>query len=168
MRNLLLFITAGSLFFACTNHATSKADDKAHSDSMTAQIGMLKAVNQQLENNKKMVADMYQQLFGDKDTSAIDKYIAEGYIQHNPYVADGRKALKEATSKWFKNAPKEKIDIVHLGADGNYVYIHTRSKSGGKTVSVIDIFRIDNNKIVEHWDVMQEVPAKAANDHPMF
>jgi predicted SnoaL-like aldol condensation-catalyzing enzyme len=69
---------------------------------------------------------------------------------------------------WYKDAPKEKIDIQHIGADGNFVYIHTKSKQGNKTISVMDIFRIDGSKIVEHWDVLQEVPAKAANDHPMF
>lgn len=123
---------------------------------------------EQQEANKKMVAEFYQKLFGDKDIDAINQYIVEDYIQHNPYAADGRQALINLVSQWFKNAPKEKIDIQHIGADGNLVFLHTRSHRGEKTMSVIDIFRVENNKIVEHWDVIQEVPEKAANSHPMF
>ncbi|MFZ1080524.1 MAG: ester cyclase [Candidatus Kryptoniota bacterium] len=123
---------------------------------------------QTLEGNKKMVADFYQQLFGDKDIRVIDKYIGDTYIQHIPYLTDGKQALIDACKKWFKDPPKEKIDIQHLAADGNLVFIHTKSHDGKKTISVIDIFRIENGKIVEHWDVGQEVPEKAANSHPMF
>lgn len=119
-------------------------------------------------NNKKLVAEFYQKLFGDKNLDAIDEYIVDDYIQHNPMAADGKQALKDVLKKWFVNAPKEKIDIQHLGADGDFVYIHLRSKMGTKTVSVIDIFRLKDNKIVEHWDVIQEVPEKSANNHPMF
>jgi predicted SnoaL-like aldol condensation-catalyzing enzyme len=119
-------------------------------------------------NNKKLVAEFYQKLFGDKNIDAIDEYIGDVYIQHNPMAADGKDALKELLKKWFVNAPKEKIDIQHLGADGDFVYIHLRTKMGTKTFSVIDIFRLKDNKIIEHWDVIQEVPEKSANDHPMF
>lgn len=121
-----------------------------------------------LEHNKKMVAEFYQKLFGDKDINSINEYIGDVYIQHNPYVADGKQALIKACKQWFKGEPKEKIDIQHIAADGNLVFIHTKSHEGSKTLSVIDIFRIENGKIVEHWDVAQAVPEKAANSHPMF
>jgi len=121
-----------------------------------------------LEANKKLVSDMYQELFGDKNTEAIKKYIAEDYIQHNPMAADGRQALIDLATKWFQGAPKEKIDIQHIAADKDLVFIHLKSRMGTKTVSVIDIFRIKDGKIAEHWDVMQEVPEKSANSHPMF
>ena len=125
-------------------------------------------LQQKENNNKKLVADFYQKLFGDKNIDAVDEYIGDVYIQHHPYVKDGKEALKEALKKWFVNAPKEKIDIQHLGADGDFVYIHLRSKIGGKVSSVIDIFKVIDNKIVEHWDVIQQVPEKSVNDHPMF
>jgi predicted SnoaL-like aldol condensation-catalyzing enzyme len=161
---LALLVTAG----ACSNQKAKTDSEKAHVDSLTSQVTMLRSVNQQLEENKKLVSNLYQEVFGDKNIDAVDKYLADNYIQHNPGVADGKEALKAALKVWFKGAPKEKIDIQHIGADGNFVYIHTKSKQGNKTVSVMDIFRIDGNKIVEHWDVLQEVPAKSANDHPMF
>ena len=121
-----------------------------------------------LETNKKIVTEFYQELFGDKNVEAINKYIGDVYIQHNPYVADGKQALKEATKKWFVHARKETIDIQHIAADGDLVIIHLKNHDQPRTVSVIDIFRLKNGKIIEHWDVAQEVPEKAANNHPMF
>src|SRR5512133_1250188 len=123
---------------------------------------------QQLETNKKMVSEFYQQLFGDKNPEVILKYLAEDYIQHNPSLPDGRKALYDAVKVWFKDTPKEKVDFQRIAADGDFVYLHVRSKMGTKTVAVVDIFRIENGKIAEHWDVIQEVPEKSANAHPMF
>jgi predicted SnoaL-like aldol condensation-catalyzing enzyme len=123
---------------------------------------------QQLEANKKMVTEFYQQLFGDKNPEVILKYVAEGYIQHNPSLPDGRDALYNAVKVWFKDAQKEKVDFQRIAADGDLVYLHVRSKMGSKTVAVVDIFRIENGKIAEHWDVIQEVPEKSANPHPMF
>lgn len=121
------------------------------------------------QENKKMVIEFYNKLFGDKDVSAIDKYLAEDYIQHNPSVADGSKALKKAVTQWFAGAPKEKIDIQQAAAEGDLVFLHIKSKTeAGKYISIVDIFRVKDGKIVEHWDVMQEVPEKAANPHPMF
>lgn len=122
-----------------------------------------------IAENKKIVIEFYNKLFGDKDVSAIDKYLAEDYIQHNPSVADGSKALKKAVTEWFAGAPKEKIDIQHVAAEGDLVFLHIKSKTAtGKYISIVDIFRVKEGKIVEHWDVMQEVPEKAANTHPMF
>lgn len=127
------------------------------------------AKNQNLETNKKLVLAFYQKMFGDKDLSAVDEYIVSDYIQHNPTVADGAEAFKEAAKKWFAGQPKTKIDVQHIGADGDFVFIHLKNKNpDGSLKSTMDIFRIENNKIVEHWDVNQDVPANAANDHPMF
>ncbi len=123
---------------------------------------------QQEEKNKKMVSEFYQELFGDKNFEAINKYIGDTYIQHNPGLPDGKEALLKAVKVWFKDAPKEKIDIRSIAADGDLVYLHVRGKAGTKVRAIVDIFRIENDKIVEHWDVIQEVPEKSANDHPMF
>ncbi len=123
----------------------------------------------QEEANKKMVAVFYQKLFGDLDLSVIDQYIVPDYIQHNPDAKDGRLALKTILAKWFKTRKKGKIDIQHIGADGDFVYLHLKNKlPNGGLESNIDIFRIKNNKIVEHWDVAQAVPQHAVNPHPMF
>jgi predicted SnoaL-like aldol condensation-catalyzing enzyme len=138
------------------------------SDSTKKKISLLEDTLRLQKFNKKLVADFYQQLFGDKDISAIDRYVADDYIQHNPGLKDGKEALKLGASQWFKGAPKEKINIQHLSAEGNLVYIHTKTSRGPKVVSVLDIFRVENGKILEHWDIIQEVPEKSENAHPMF
>ncbi len=136
--------------------------------TLSAQISDCDTMMQTLEKNKKMVARFYQELFGDKNIEAIDKYIGDKYIQHNPLLPDGKEHLKEAVKVWFKGAPKEKVDIQRIAADGDLVYLHIRAKAGDKVRAIVDIFRIENDKIVEHWDVIQEVPEKSANNHPMF
>jgi predicted SnoaL-like aldol condensation-catalyzing enzyme len=119
--------------------------------------------------NKKIVVEFYQRLFGDKDISAIDQYIAEDYIQHNPIAADGRQALKEFAKTWIVSQPKTQVDFQKVVADGDLVVLHIKTKSGtGKLMSLVDIFRLKDGKITEHWDIMQEVPEKSANPHPMF
>jgi hypothetical protein len=62
----------------------------------------------QQESNKKMVVEFYQELFGNKNPNAINKYIGDKYIQHNPSLPDGKEALLQAVKVWFKDAPKEK------------------------------------------------------------
>jgi predicted SnoaL-like aldol condensation-catalyzing enzyme len=171
MKNKIVLLPALTfstlLLFSCGKNETDSRS-QTRIDSLQNELTALKNSKDQLETNKKLVADMYQELFGDKNVEAIDKYIGENYIQHNPILPDGRDALKQGAAQWFKGVPKEKVDIRHLSAEGDLVYIHTRATFGGKASSVIDIFRIENNKIVEHWDVIQAVPEKSANPHPMF
>jgi len=156
-----LFIL-GVVLFVITSCGNSDTETRlATADSLSKQATMLSL-------NKKMVAEFYQEFFGNKNIAALDEYVAPDYIQHNPGLPDGREALRQGAIVWFKGAPKTRIDIQHLSADGDLVYIHTKSKTGDKVSSVIDIFRIENGKIAEHWDVVQEVPEKAANKHPMF
>ena len=121
------------------------------------------------QKNKVIVTEFYQKLFGDKDLSAIDQYLTADYIQHNPSVADGAAAIKAAAKVWFKDAPKEKIDFLRVAADGDLVFLHLKTKGDtGKDAAVVDIFRLKDGKIVEHWDVIQDVPEQSANAHPMF
>jgi predicted SnoaL-like aldol condensation-catalyzing enzyme len=159
IRALFIFSVMPFAMASCVNSDTKAK--LATADSLSKQATVLSL-------NKKMVAEFYQEFFGDKNIAALDKYLAPNYIQHNPGLPDGREALRQGATVWFKGAPKTKIDIQHLSADGDLVYIHLKSKMGDKTNSVIDIFRIENGKIAEHWDVIQEVPEKSANPHPMF
>jgi predicted SnoaL-like aldol condensation-catalyzing enzyme len=167
---IIIFTIAATLILmlAYCNSRNNSQMPTAANDSLTKRISLMEDTLGKEHFNKKLVADFYQQLFGDKDLTAIDRYLKDDYIQHNPAAADGAQSLKKVLTEWFKGASKEKIDIQHLGADGDFVYIHLKSKRGTKVVSVIDIFRIDNGKIAEHWDVIQEVPEKSANPHPMF
>lgn len=122
-----------------------------------------------LDYNKKLVINFYQKIFGDHDFTNIDHYLLTTYIQHNPNVADGSEAFEKAVKVWLKNEPKTKIDVQHIAAEGDLVFLHVKNiLPDGKLQSVIDIFRIENKKIAEHWDVHEIVPEKSANAHPMF
>jgi predicted SnoaL-like aldol condensation-catalyzing enzyme len=123
----------------------------------------------QEEANKKMVTAFYQGLFGDKDYSVIDKYIAANYIQHNPSLADGAEPLKNAVQVWLKDVPKGKVDFQHIAADGDLVFLHVKTHGAtGKITAIVEIFRVKDNRIVEHWDVIQEMPEHSENAHPLF
>lgn len=164
MRKLLFFALFASIMASCTNN--SNQSNLLSEKSSSSQCDSIK---QALETNKKIVSDFYQEIFGDKDLSAVDRYIAPEYIQHNPSVPDGAEPFREAAKGWFEGAPRTKVDIQHIAAEGDLVFIHIKNTNpDGSLQSVIDIFRLADGKIVEHWDVMQDVPKEAANDHPMF
>jgi predicted SnoaL-like aldol condensation-catalyzing enzyme len=121
------------------------------------------------EQNKALVLKFYQELFGDKDVTAIDRYVAEGYIQHNPTVPTGRAAVRSLFGNVFAGAPKTKVDIRRVAADGDLVWLHVRSPGPtGRLSAIVDIFRVKDGRIVEHWDVIQPVPSDAANNNTMF
>lgn len=121
--------------------------------------------------NKALVVKAYQELFGDHDLTALDRYWAETYIQHNPTMKDGRDAVKQMLeSIGITHWPKQTIDFKRVIAEGDLVMTEVvQPKMGDMPETVIvDIFRVQNGRIAEHWDVMQAVPANPANPRPMY
>ena len=121
-----------------------------------------------LSANKALVLKALTGLFNDRDLSLLDTIFAADYIQHNPTVPTGRAGLKEI-------APHLSPDLHYtpgmIAAEGNYVMVHGRYVGWGpKPVIGVDIFRISNGVLVEHWDVLQEeVPAtQTKSGNPMF
>ena len=118
-----------------------------------------------------MVLAFMQMLFVDhKVDQAIDTYVDPGYIQHNPMAATGAEAIRTFFKGFYAQSPGATIEIKRALADGDLVAVHYRAsfKPGERGLAVVDIFRIDDGKIVEHWDVGQPVPEKSANDNGMF
>ena len=119
-------------------------------------------------DNKELVLTAITDVFVKRDTNAFDKYFSENYIQHNPYLPNGTAALKQfipTLSKRFSYEPGV------IAENGNIIMIHGRYEDwNGKDMIAVDIFRIDNGKILEHWDVMQEeiTSDKTANGNAMF
>ncbi|RVB97174.1 hypothetical protein EN883_35160, partial [Mesorhizobium sp. M7A.F.Ca.AU.002.06.1.1] len=109
--------------------------------------------------------------FGDHDLTALDRYWAEAYIQHNPTMTDGRDSVKKLLeSMGVANWPKQKVDFKRVIAEGDLVMtqvVQPRAGNMPETV-IVDIFRVENGKIAEHWDVMQPVPANPVNKRPMY
>ncbi len=95
------------------------------------------------------------------------KYLTEDYIQHNPYVATGRQGFITGLTGWF-SAVDVKFEIIRAIAEDDHVVLHIKQTSDGKTKSLVDIFRVENGKIAEHWDVVQDVPEKMAHENGMF
>lgn len=122
------------------------------------------------EKNKKMVVDFYNEVFNKHNIDIIPKYVSEDYKQHNPFVADGRKAFMDFFKEDFVKNPNSSAEIKRVVAEGDTVALHvySRTNSQDKGVAIVDIFRIKDGKIVEHWDVIQEIPNEAANNNTML
>ena len=120
--------------------------------------------------NKKTVVAFYNAAINDKDFEAASAYLGDKYIQHNPLAADGPEGLK-AFIDWAKvNAAGFKVEFKRVLADGDFVVVHAHATNGpdDRGSAVMDIFRLENGKVVEHWDVIQPIPEKSMNDNTMF
>ena len=124
----------------------------------------------QMEENKKIIAEFYDAALNQKDFEKASKYLGSRYTQHNPVAADGPEGLKAFLAFLKDKFPNNRSEIKRIFADGDYVIVHVHAvrEPGTRGNAIIDIFKLENGKVVEHWDVVQEIPEKAANDNGMF
>jgi len=122
------------------------------------------------EANKKVVIDFYEKSLNQKDYEAAAKHFGPRYIQHNPTAADGPEGFQRLVTFLKEKFPNSKSEIKRAVAEGDYVVLHVHSvrEPGQRGRAIVDIFRLENGKIVEHWDVIQDVPETAANSNTMF
>jgi len=122
------------------------------------------------DRNKENVIAFYNAAINDKDFAAASKYMGDKYIQHNPLAADGPEGLKSFLDFAKVNLSTFKVEIKSAFADGDYVILHVHAKRNpeDRGSAVMDIFRLENGKVVEHWDVIQAIPETSANDNTMF
>ena len=125
---------------------------------------------QQQEQNKKAVMEFYDKAINQKDFEAASKYFGSRYTQHNPNAADGPEGLKAFLQFLKEKFPGSRSEIKRVFADGDYVILHVHAvrEPGTRGSAIIDIFKLENGKIVEHWDVVQPISEKAANTNGMF
>ena len=131
---------------------------------------VLAADTLQMEENKETVRALYEAVLNKKDFDEASKYLGSKYIQHNPNAADGPDGLKGFIGFLKDKFPNNRSEIKRIFADGDYVIVHVHAvrEPGTRGNAIIDIFRLENGKVVEHWDVVQPIPEKAANDNGMF
>lgn len=123
-----------------------------------------------LEANKKAVQEFYDFVINKKDFESARKYMGDRYKQHNPLVADRPEGLKEFIEFLKTNFPDARSEIKRVFADGDYVILHVHSirPPNMRGRAIVEIFRLENGKIDEHWDVIQEIPEESANPNGMF
>lgn len=124
-----------------------------------------------LADNKQVVRDFYETAFIKKQPAkAMKQYVGNRYVQHNPHVKDGPEPFISYFTQFYKDNPNATTEIKRMIAEGNLVVVHAHSKANPKDLgyAAIDIFLLENGKIVEHWDAVQKVSDQPANSNTMF
>lgn len=173
---LKIFLVFSSLYFcynplSYANIQPSTEILRAESKLNPQNVDLSHGSTINLEANKKLVENFYTAVFEKHQVkSASERYLTEEYIQHNPLLPDGRKPFIDFFSDYFKRYPLAKNEIKHIFADGDFVILHVLSKQHPKDrgLAIVDIFKVQDGKIVEHWDVIQAIPETAKNNNSMF
>ena len=122
-------------------------------------------------DNKAMVRDFYDMAFNQqRPEEAVRRYVGSYYRQHNPQAGDGPEPFIAFVKGFTQAFPQLKVDFKRFIAEGDLVAVHSHQKTApeDRGTAVVDIFRLEDGKIVEHWDVLQIIPDHSANPNGMF
>lgn len=123
-----------------------------------------------LEENKSIVTDYYSTAFAGNPEKAVADHFGDRYIQHNPQAENGPEAFIGFVH-WLRGEyPDLSLDIKRVIAEGDLVVTHSHLilTPGEAGRALADFFRLEDGKVVEHWDVIQDIPATSANSNSMF
>ena len=122
------------------------------------------------EANKRTILAFYDAALNRSNFDEAAAYFGPHYIQHNPMIKDGIEGFRSFLQDLKKQFPGLRSDVKRVFADGDFVMIHVHAKRQPEDLglAIVDIFRLEQGKIVEHWDVRQPVPETAANTNGMF
>jgi len=123
-----------------------------------------------LEQNKQNAIAFYTEAYLGAPRAAVEKYVGDEYIQHNPLVGDGKAAFIAYFEAMHAQFPDKRIDFVRAIAQDDLVALHTHQQwPGGDSYVTMDFFRFDEKgRIVEHWDAIQQIPECSANGNTMY
>ncbi len=123
-----------------------------------------------LKENKKNAIAFYKTAYEGNPKSAIEQYVGNRYIQHNPDVSDGKQGFIDYFDRMQLEYSNKSIEFVRCIAEGDLVALHTHQTwPGNDEYITMDFFRFDENgKIYEHWDSIQQIPKSSANPNKMY
>lgn len=127
-------------------------------------------MKQDIEANKKHAIAFYRTAYLGNPRKAVEQYVGEVYIQHNPAVENGKQGFIDYFEAMARDYPEKKINFVRAIAEGDLVSLHTHQIWPDNDAYVtMDFFRFDSHgKIVEHWDAIQTIPAETKNGNVMY
>jgi predicted SnoaL-like aldol condensation-catalyzing enzyme len=123
------------------------------------------------DRNKQLAIEFFETLVNKRQPrEAFDRFVGPEYIQHGVHAEDGIEGAMKALVPLMGNHPEIQMDIKRVLGDGDLVVIHhhLKLKPQDLGLAVVEIFRFENSRIVEHWDVMMPVPEKSHNNNTMF
>lgn len=129
-------------------------------DSRPPPTGVLARNIKKEEESRQLVLDFYEAVFVRHDLDDGVRVMSEDYKQHNPLVTPGKQGFVEFFRKMFSEYPEASNEVLRVAADGDLVWLHARAKIAPEDegVMLVDIFRVEDGSIAEHWDVMQGMP----------
>jgi predicted SnoaL-like aldol condensation-catalyzing enzyme len=132
--------------------------------------GAAMAGSAQEEANRKTVLAFYEKGLNQKDADAALAHVGDRYVQHNPNAADGPDGFRKFIGFLRDKFPNSHSEIKRSFVDGDYVILHVHAvrEPGSRGNAIVDIFKLENGKVVEHWDVVQPIPENPANNNTMF
>lgn len=137
---------------------------------LTPLLGWSQTRTAQEEANRQAVLAFYEKGLNQKDADAALQYVGDRYIQHNPGAEDGPEGFRKFIAFLRDKFPQSRSEIKASFVDGDHVILHVHAvrEPGTRGSAIVDIFRLEKGKIVEHWDAVQPIPEKAANGNTMF
>lgn len=122
---------------------------------------------------REVVLAFYEAALNEKDVEKTKQFLGRTYIQHNPWVADGPEGLLRFVAFRREHFPEARNEVKRVISEGDVVALHVHSVlvPGTPGRSIVDIFRVQGGKVVEHWDVIQEIPVQIfppINDNGLF
>ena len=133
-------------------------------------LDTLAAERARLEANKKLVLAFYQKMIGDKDPDAARQFMGEHYVQHSAYARDGFEGVAEFARSFKRDFPNHRYEVKKVIAEGDFVVLHLHGINGMSPhgEQVVDMFRVKDGKVCEHWDVIQPIPGDSSNPNGTF
>jgi predicted SnoaL-like aldol condensation-catalyzing enzyme len=136
----------------------------------SAQRSEAVASEQKLEANKRTALAFYEAALTRLNVDEAVTYFGPKFVNHNPRAEDGVEGFRALLLGVKKQFPDLKTDVRRVFADGDFVILHVHIKLQPEELglAIVEIFRLEHGKIVEHWDVRQPMPDKSLNSNGMF